>query len=128
MVLRRLSVLGMVALFASSCATRALWNATDPLEHVSVSQREVSEAELQARGVRYGKDDERGLYYVEKTKLQRLGDYSVRFFATPVTVVLDTATVIVIGGAVVGAVAVVGSAERHEREVRESESMGRLWP
>lgn len=89
-----LFVLGMVAVLTSSCATRALWRATDPLEYVAVPQDEVSESELQESGVSYRKDDEHGLYYVEKSSLRRLGDYSMRACATPVTVCLDVAPVI----------------------------------
>ena len=103
MAFRQLLVSGMVTLLATSCATEALWQATDPAEYVSVPQSEVSEAELRERGVDYRKDDEHGLYYVEKSGLRRLGDYTIRFFATPATVVVDTATAIVVIGAVIGA-------------------------
>jgi len=100
MALRRLFMLGMVGILATSCVTRSLWKATDPLEYVSVPQNEVSESELQERGVRYRKDDKRGLYYVEKTSLQRFGNYTIRMLATPATVVLDVAPVIVVIGAI----------------------------
>lgn len=100
--LRQALVLGMVAILASSCLTRALWKATDPHEYVAISQKDISEAELQQLGVDYQRDDGRGLFYVEKGGLRRLGDYSIRFFGVPVTVVLDAATVIVVGGAVAG--------------------------
>jgi hypothetical protein len=104
MALRRLFALGMVVIMTTSCATSKLWEATDPEEYVSVPQSEVSEAELREKGVDYRKDDAHGVYYVEKSSLRRLGDYSIRFFAAPVTVVLDAATAIVVVGVVVGAV------------------------
>ena len=94
MALRQAFAVGMVAVLTSSCATRALWRATDPLEYVAVPQSEVSESELQKSGVDYRKDDEHGVYYVEKSSLRRLGDYTIRACATPVTVCLDVAPVI----------------------------------
>jgi len=97
---RQFLVLGMIAVLTTSCATKKLWEATDPEEYVSVSQSEVSESELRERGVDYRKDDEHGVYYVEKSSLRRLGDYSIRFFATPVTIVLDVAPAIVVVGGV----------------------------
>lgn len=63
----------------------------------------MSEAELRERGVDYRKDDEHGVYYVEKTGLRRLGDYTIRFFLTPVAVVVDVAPAILVVGAVAGA-------------------------
>ncbi len=98
---RQLLVLGMIAVLTTSCATKKLWEATDPEEYVSVPQSEVSEAELREQGVNYRKDDEHGVYYVEKSNFRRLGDYTIRFFATPVTVVLDAAPAIVVIGGVI---------------------------
>jgi len=100
MTLRALSKLGMILIMTTSCATQSLWKATDPSEYVSVRQDEVSESELQESGVHYRKDDSRGVYYVEKTSLRRLGDYTVRTFGTPATVIVDTAAVIVVVGAI----------------------------
>jgi hypothetical protein len=67
---RQLLVLGMIALLTTSWATKKLWEATEPQEYVSVPQNEVSQAELRARGVDYRKDDEHGLYNVEKSTLR----------------------------------------------------------
>jgi hypothetical protein len=53
MALRQLLVGAMITLLATSCATKALWQATDPEEHVSVPQSDVTEAELRERGVDY---------------------------------------------------------------------------
>lgn len=102
MGLHRHVMMGMVAILASSCVTRSLWRATDPQEYVSVPQSEVSESELQAPGVSYHKDDQQGVYYVEKTNLRRLGDYTIRALAAPATVVIDAGTVIVVVGAAAG--------------------------
>jgi hypothetical protein len=97
--LRQLLLIGTVATWATACVTTSLWKATDPEEYVAIPQSEVSESELQESGLKYRKDDRQGLYYVEKSGLRRLGDYTIRFFATPVTVVLDAApAIVVIGG------------------------------
>jgi len=115
----------MVAMCAASCLTTRLWKATDPVEYVAVSQNKISESELQERKVSYRKDDERGLYYVEKTSLRRLGDYTLRALAAPVTVVLDAAMAIVVVGAASGAT--VGAAlgmDELERLDRKSGGQG----
>lgn len=91
-----------LAILTSACATKALWEATDPAEYVSVPQTDVSEAELRERGIDYRRDDTQGLYYVEKSNIRRLGDYSIRFFATPITVALDAVPAIVVIGTLYG--------------------------
>jgi hypothetical protein len=99
MTIRQLLMISTVATWATACVTTSLWKATDPEEYVSIQQKEVSESELQKSGLTYRKDDRHGVYYVEKSGLRRLGDYTIRFFATPVTVVLDAApAIVVIGG------------------------------
>lgn len=78
------------AAHTSSCATRDFWRATDPDGFVSIPQNEVTEAELQKRGVPYSKEQD-GTYRVGKTMSERLGDHALRFVFTPVTVCVDTA-------------------------------------
>lgn len=84
-----------------SCATPALWQATDPHEFVAVSRSKTNEEELKARGLQYRVDEQRNLVYVEKTKLRKSKDYVIRALATPVTVALDAATTIAVVGAAV---------------------------
>jgi hypothetical protein len=87
--------------FLTSCATHALWVATDPREYVVVSQSDVNEQEMKAKGIAYYTDPAHGVLYVEKTAMQKNKDYMIRALGTPVTVVLDTAaTVVVVGAAV----------------------------
>ncbi|MDD5676873.1 MAG: hypothetical protein PHW60_02650 [Kiritimatiellae bacterium] len=51
--------------------------------------------------MKYYKDDQAKVYYVGKSSLRKLGDYSIRMFAVPVTVVLDAAPAILVVGAIV---------------------------
>jgi len=85
----------------TSCTTHALWVATDPNEYVAVTKNIENETKLEAGGLEYCVDNERGLIYVEKNKLQKARDYTIRTLATPVTVAFDAATTIVIVGAAV---------------------------
>ena len=98
----RKSILLLLALaLASSCATSALWDTTDP--YVAVSQGDISEDALKAQNVRYYRDDFRKVIFVEKRGMAKFKDYAIRTLATPVTVVIDAATTIVVVGAIGGA-------------------------
>ncbi len=94
--------------FLSSCATSALWKATDPDTYVQINMEDVSEEELKAQGLHYRADYFQEVYYVEKSAVDRLKDYSLRAFGTPVTVVWDAATSIF----VIGILAFVDQEER----------------
>ena len=61
----------------------------------------ISERVLQDRHLKYHKDDQAQVYYVEKSSLRKLGDYSIRMFAVPVTVIIDAAPAILVVGAIV---------------------------
>ena len=87
--------------YLTSCATHALWDATDPHECVVVPQSQVNEQELKAKGIVYYPDPKHGVVYVEKTAMQKNKDYVIRAFGTPVTVILDTAGTVVVVGAIV---------------------------
>lgn len=112
----------------TSCTTHALWEATDPNEYVAITRNIANEKRLEAGGLDYRVDNERGLIYVEKNKLQKTRDYTIRTLATPVTVVFDAASTIVIVGA---AVYVLGhqvpdgrlEAAKREREQEEWSSL-----
>ena len=83
----------------ASCTTSYLWEHTDP--YVALSQDNVTEAQLATRNLKYIRDDEFDLFYVQKEGLQRYKDYALRTFGTPITIVVDTAATsasIVIGG------------------------------
>ena len=83
-----------------SCATPALWEATDPDKFIAVSQEEVSESELQAAGLDYYRNDEKHVYFVEKDSLLKFRDYAFRIVATPFTIVVDVALLSLVAGVV----------------------------
>lgn len=59
----------------------------------------ITEDELKQKGVKYFKSDKDKAYYVEKNDFDKLRDYTLRLFGTPITVVIDAATsIFVIGG------------------------------
>jgi len=93
--------LACVCLTLVSCATPALWDATDPREYIAMDRNEKNEAKLKAGGLSYRVDDDRNLFYVEKNRLQKSRDYAIRTIGTPITVVLDAATTIVVVGAAI---------------------------
>ena len=91
-------------MFTSSCATQSLWDATNPHERIWVSASEVTEQQLIDKQIPYYKsNDELGSgYLIPKSKVRQLGDYTIRMFATPITVTVDAATTVVTTVAVVG--------------------------
>jgi hypothetical protein len=74
-----------------------LWDATDPNEYVQIKYTDITEQELLDSGSEYIKDDEKHLYYVKKNSFQKLSGFALRAFGTPVTVVVDAATVVLLG-------------------------------
>lgn len=99
MNIRIIALILILLFFSSACFTPALWKATDPNEYIQVSYAEITEKELQAKNVKYRKDDKKSCYYVEKNSFLKLKDYSCRILATPITVVLDTfvAVILIVG-------------------------------
>lgn len=96
----------------SSCATKALWEATSAENYVRVRSDLIDEGDLKKKGLKYFKSDKDKAYYVEKNDFDRLKDYTFRLFGTPITVVIDAATsIFVIGG--------VGIASEAERKTEE---------
>lgn len=87
----------LMAALASSCATDALWRATDPNERFWIDAEDITEAELQRNKIAYCKyDGDFGPgYVVEKSAARKLQDYTIRALATPVTIVVDTTVVVV---------------------------------
>jgi hypothetical protein len=81
----------------------------------------VTEAELIEKKIAYYKNDETASFYIEKNTFQKFQDYSIRTLATPVTVALDTATIMVV------AVGFLFLAEAKNRG-REAEEDRRLHP
>ena len=89
----------MTAALLSSCTTSMLWDAADPDEYIAISMNEVTEQELQEKGLDYEVSEKWNVYYVEKSILQKTKDYIYRSFGTPVTVTVDIVSpIVVIGG------------------------------
>jgi len=87
---------GLLALLLSglcSCATATVWEVADPNAEIVIKFADISEETLKARGIHYYKSEKMGCYFVEKSASQKLRDYTIRCFAAPVTITLDTATI-----------------------------------
>jgi hypothetical protein len=76
-------------LVLAGCATPALWDHTNPNMFVSLSDPNITTNELAARGIDYKVSKLDGSIYIQKSQLQKFGDYTLRVLATPVTVALD---------------------------------------
>lgn len=97
-----------IPLVSGGClCTQALWDRVNPNERVWMSSSRITEEELKQKGLEYekyqftrGQPSQRGIdgYLVEKSDLQKCGDYVLLVAATPVAVVID--------GVFVGAVVV----------------------
>lgn len=92
-----LLLVALLSVSAPGCATRALWQVTDPNRYVRIRADQVSETELTQRGLDYRKSDNGNAYFVQKTVLRRAADYSARAILTPLTAAFD----VTIGFAVV---------------------------
>ena len=99
--LLKLTSIMALMLLVSSCATKALWKATDPAHYVRVDSSLVTEDELKKRGIKYYWNDWDKAYYMEKSDLNKLRDYSLRLFGTPISVAIDAATTLVVVGVAV---------------------------
>ena len=87
----------LILILFQACATTELWKKINPEEYVQISMNEISENELKEKGIKYYKNENKEVFYLEKSSVRKLGDYSLRILLTPLTVVLDVTTVIVVG-------------------------------
>ena len=95
----RLFLVGL-ALVCQACATQRLWAETDPKARIWIDAGKTTEDSLRSRGVAYQVYEApqgRG-YLIEKSGWQKMGDYQLRLFGTPVTLALDTATTVAVIG------------------------------
>jgi hypothetical protein len=95
-MVRSISTILVFSMLCSGCGlfTEALWERTEPDEYVRVGFGEISEEEIKERNLDFIKDDCTSSYFVEKDSLQKFSDYTYRALGTPITIVLDTATII----------------------------------
>src|SRR5262245_52348015 len=70
-------------------ATVSLWAAADPNATQRIPQSATSEAELRRHGRTFYRDDDKGVYWVEKNRSDKAMDYTARTIGTPLAVVSD---------------------------------------
>jgi len=102
MKIKFILILTLLLFLNSSCATEAVWKNTNPDKFVKINFTQITEEELIENGVKYIKDNERKAFYVEKNSFAKLKDYTYRVLGTPVTLVIDTITIVVVAAAVAG--------------------------
>jgi len=88
----------LVALQLSSCATKSLWVNTSADRYKRVRADLVSEEDVKKKDLPYFKSNDGSSYYVKKTTGDRVWDYTLRVFGTPVAVVMDAAYVVLFIG------------------------------
>jgi hypothetical protein len=104
--MKPISIIMIFSILSSGCVfTPELWKNTDPDEYIRIQYTKITEDELKAKNLIYIKDDERHSYFVEKNSFHKLKDYTYRTLGTPVTIILDTATILVFAVAFAIAVA-----------------------
>ena len=109
-----LSILAaIIVMCGSACTTSMLWDSTDPQEYVEILDASVSIQELNDRGIKYRVDQATNRVFVAKSSLRKLGDYTIRTLATPLTIVIDTASTLVV-------VAVLSTKHDWDQEVKHN--------
>jgi len=93
----KLFIIFLVVIAVSSCATERLWENTNPKEYVRVDAPEFTEEVLQSKGIAYQRFQD-GTLYMEKSDLRKMGDYALRIFVTPATLVIDAVPVGIVVG------------------------------
>jgi len=88
----------LVALQLSSCATKSLWDHTSADRYKRVRADLVSEEDVKKKDLPYFKSNDGSSYYVKKTTGDRVWDYTLRVFGTPVAVVVDAAYIVLFIG------------------------------
>jgi len=124
----RLVALFMTIVLLSSCATKALWDSTSADRYARVRADLVTEEDVKKKELPYFKSSDGKSFYVKKTSGDRVWDYTLRLFGTPVAVVVDVVTVVLyIGtlGLASGIAPYVGDlgAEGDSKNARGSESV-----
>ena len=107
-------ILIAVLMICQSCSTAKLWDDTNPNERVWIDADKITETTLKQRGMEYQpytlKGGGKG-YLVRKSNWGKMKDYQLRMLGTPVTLVVDAATTVIVVG--VGVVAVFPEAAGH---------------
>jgi hypothetical protein len=93
-------VLMGVLVICQSCATSKLWDDTNPNERVWIDADKITEEALREKGVEYevhAAEWGNG-YLIEKSGWSKMRDFHLRMLGTPVTLVVDAATTVVVVG------------------------------
>ena len=90
----------LIPLLCASCATPYLWEVADPRDYVVISYDDITREELDAQQISYVAKEDYRVYFIEKSRWRKFGDYTLRSIGTPVTVALDTALVVTVVAAV----------------------------
>jgi len=88
----KIALLTMV--FVQGCATPALVDAVKPNQKIMVPCDKTSEEELQRKGRKYTKREDRDYYMVEKTRWRKIRDYAVLGVGLPFAVAADGVIVV----------------------------------
>jgi hypothetical protein len=119
-IMKKISIMIIVALLSSSCTfTPKLYEMTDPNQYVRVEYGQIKEEDLREKNITYFKDDESASFYIAKSTFQKFQDYSIRTLVTPVAVVLDTATIMVVGVGFLIVTGAIGEAKRRGQEAED---------
>lgn len=97
-----LSVILMgILVVCQSCTTAKLWKDMDPNERIWIDASKTTEEALQKKGVDYEVYNSGSCkgYLIKKSGMERMKDYQLRALGTPVTLVVDAATTVVVVGA-----------------------------
>ncbi len=96
-------IVALATSLCASCATTSLWESTNPRERVLIPESQITQAELDRRGVAY--ESYNGLfgsgYLVEKGRLRKFADYTLLTLGTPIAVAVDAVTTVSVGGALI---------------------------
>ena len=100
-MMHKTGLIAVAFLIFTSCATKTLWENTDPDGYIKIGFADITEQELIDKKVKYRKSEIFQAYFVEKNSMDRLKDYSLRILLTPATVVIDTGAIVVVAVAYV---------------------------
>lgn len=89
--------------FCQGGCTSMLWDDTRSDDMLYISADDITEQELQKRGVEYEiySNGSCNGFLVEKSLKDKFKDYHLRLLGTPVTLTVDAATTVVVAGAMI---------------------------
>ncbi len=96
-VKKLIAILLPIVFLCSSCCTSALWESYEPDGYIQIGYTEITEQELREKKMDFIKDDANSSFYVPKSNMRKLSEYSIRLFATPITVAVDAALIVISG-------------------------------